>query len=169
MNNLFVELKEDIKVNGKHIEKIFIILVYRIGNHLYYCDLPKFIRNMCLFFMQIIRKVFVVLLFKVQILFKCNIGKGLKIMHPNGIIINENVVIGDYCTIYHQVTIGANDGKDARKVAMIGDNVYIGCGAKIIGDVVIEDNARIGANAVVVKSLKENAICYCEQKVIYKN
>lgn len=168
MKKLFIELREDIKANGNHLEKLIIIFIYRIGNYIYYCNWPKIMKKILLFFMQIIRKIFVVLLFKVEIPFKCKIGYGIKLMHPNGIILNENVVIGNYCTIYHQVTIGANDQKNPKKVAQIGNYVYIGCGAKIIGDIIIKDNVKIGANSVVVTSLKENDIAYCEQKVINK-
>nr|WP_312292664.1 serine acetyltransferase [Clostridium chromiireducens] len=167
MEQLFLKLREDIKVNGKHTEKLLIIFIYRFGNYISYCNMPKFIKKMLLLIMQIIRKFFVVLLFKVEIPFECKIGKGLKLMHPNGIILNKNVIIGDYCTIYHQVTIGANEQKDPKKVAEIGNNVYIACGAKIIGNVIIEDNVKIGANAVVVTNLKKNVTAYCEQKISY--
>lgn len=166
MKNLFEELKEDINVNGNHLEKITVIFIYRLGNYLYYSNLPKIIKKICLIILQIIRKIFIVLGFKIEIPFKCKIGKGLKLMHPHSIIINENVVIGEYCTIYHQVTIGANEQKDPQKVAQIGNNVYIGCGAKIIGNVKIDDNVKIGANAVVVRDLDNGDIAYCEQKVI---
>lgn len=79
-------------------------------------------------------------------------------MHPNGIILHKNVVIGKYCTIYHQVTIGSNDKGDVNKVASIGNNVYIGSGAKVIGNVVIGNNSKIGANAVVINDVPENSV-----------
>ncbi|MDM0611805.1 hypothetical protein QTH09_12320 [Clostridium perfringens] len=79
-------------------------------------------------------------------------------MHPNGIIIHKDVVLGDYCTIYHQVTIGSNDKGNVNDVAKIGNNVYIGSGAKIIGPLNIGNNVKIGANAVVVSDLPENSV-----------
>lgn len=70
---------------------------------------------------------------------------------PCGIFISSGAKIGYNCTIFHQVTIGSNNLPDSSGVGapVIGNNVYIGCGAKIIGNVTIGDNVRIGANCVV--------------------
>ena len=82
------------------------------------------------------------------------IGKGLLIPHPNGIIIGAGVRIGDNCTIYQHVTLGQNRGK----YPMLGNNVIVYAGAVVTGDVNVGDNAIIGANAVVTKDVPENAI-----------
>lgn len=74
------------------------------------------------------------------------IGGGLLIPHPNGIVIHPSAVIGPNCLIFQQVTIGYRKGG----VPVIGGHVDIGPGAKIIGSVRIGDNALIGANAVVL-------------------
>lgn len=74
--------------------------------------------------------------------------------HLNGIYIHSNAIIGENVTIFQQVTIGANEHRiDYKKVPKIGNRVYIGAGAKIIGDIEIGDDVRIGANAVVTKSI----------------
>lgn len=70
----------------------------------------------------------------------------------NGIIVSHNAVIGRNCTIFHQVTIG--EGRGGAPV--IGDNVLIGAGAKIIGGVRIGDNVRIGAGCVVMQDIPDN-------------
>lgn len=77
----------------------------------------------------------------------------------NGIFISANAVIGASCTIYHQVTIGSNDIKTSKSYGapIIGDNVYIGTGAKIIGGVKIGNNVRIGANCIITDNVPDNA------------
>lgn len=82
------------------------------------------------------------------------IGANLSLPHPNGIVIGKGSKIGKNVTIYQQVTIGQNHGK----YPVIGDNVIIYSGAKIIGDIYIGDNCVIGANAVVVDNVSENSI-----------
>lgn len=73
--------------------------------------------------------------------------------HLNGIIISHYAKIGKNCTIHQQVTIAQDEN---CKSATIGDNVFIGAGAKIIENVTIGDNVKIGANAVVVKDIPSN-------------
>lgn len=70
----------------------------------------------------------------------------------NGIIVSHNAVIGENCTIFHQVTIG--EGRGGAPV--IGNNVLIGAGAKIIGGIQIGDNVRIGAGCVVMQDVPDN-------------
>lgn len=82
------------------------------------------------------------------------IGGGLRIPHLNGIYIHGNATLGENCTILQQVTIGSNEHKiDYKKAPQIGNRVYIGAGAKIIGNITIGDDVRIGANAVVTKDV----------------
>lgn len=75
-----------------------------------------------------------------------------------GIFISGGSVIGKNCVIFHQVTIGSNTLKNSEYGGSptIGDNCYIGAGAKIIGNVKIGNNVRIGANCVVVKAVPDN-------------
>jgi serine O-acetyltransferase len=81
----------------------------------------------------------------------CQIGGGLLIPHPNGIVIHPEAKIGVNCLIFQQVTIGTRDGTGAPRV---GGHVDIGAGAKVLGDIVIGPHARIGANAVIVKNVE---------------
>lgn len=80
-------------------------------------------------------------------------GPGLSIAHYGTIVINGNARIGTHCRINIAVNIGANNG--SKKAPILGDNVYIGPGAKIFGDINIADNVMIGANSVVNKSVEE--------------
>jgi len=78
-----------------------------------------------------------------------DLGPGLVLLHPVGVVINTSVVAGANCVIESCVTIGAEKGASPR----IGDHVFFGSGAKAVGDVAIGSRARIGANAVVVEDV----------------
>lgn len=85
----------------------------------------------------------------------CQIGGGLVILHPNGIVIHPEAVIGVNCLIFQQVTVGtAGD----RGLPVIEGHVDIGAGAKILGAVRIGAHARIGANAVVLSDVPRGAV-----------
>ena len=84
----------------------------------------------------------------------CKVEGGLKVPHPNGVVIHPDAKIGPNCLIFQQVTIGITHGKGPPK---IGGNVDIGAGAKILGDIYIGDHARIGANAVVLSDIESGA------------
>jgi serine O-acetyltransferase len=73
-------------------------------------------------------------------------GPGLVIIHSQGVVINGAVRAGQNLRIEHQVTIGAEKGESP----CLGNDIFIGCGAKIVGSVTVGDGARVGANAVVV-------------------
>ena len=95
-------------------------------------------------------------------------GKGLHIWHWGSVIISGDARIGENCTFHGQACIG-NDGK-SEKAPVIGNNVDIGVGARIIGDIVIADNVKIGANAVVTKSCLEKGVTLvgCPARVLRK-
>src|ERR1700730_6712039 len=85
----------------------------------------------------------------------CQIGGGLLIPHPNGIVIHPDAKIGVNCLLFQQVTIGTRDTLGHPE---IGGHVDIGAGAKVLGRVRIGSHARIGANAVVVKDVTVSAV-----------
>lgn len=83
------------------------------------------------------------------------IGGGLLIPHPNGIVVHPDVRIGVNCLLFQQVTLGY--GGRVPGVPLLGGHVDIGAGAKVLGGIIIEDHVRIGANAVVIKDVPEHA------------
>ena len=92
------------------------------------------------------------------------IGKNLFIDHGMGVVIGETSEIGDNVTIYHNVTLGGSSPsidserqRDEKRHPTIGNDVVIGSGAQIIGPIKVGNNARVAANAVVVKDVPENA------------
>ncbi|MCC4404975.1 serine acetyltransferase [Limosilactobacillus reuteri] len=91
------------------------------------------------------------------------IGGGLRLPHNIGIVISGKAVIGKNCEILHEVTIGTSNTNEAPH---IGDHVFIGAGAKIIGNITIGNNVKIGANAVVTKNVKNNCTIVGTNKII---
>ena len=83
-----------------------------------------------------------------------NLGGGLIMLHPNGVVIHPDAVIGPNCLILQQVTLGTGP---LPGLPRLGGNVDVGAGARILGGVTIGDHARIGANAVVIKDVPAGA------------
>ena len=85
------------------------------------------------------------------------IGRRLVIDHGTGIVIGETAVIGDDCLLYQGVTLGGT-GKDiGKRHPTLGNNVMVGCGAKLLGPFTVGDNARIAANSVVLRDVPQDA------------
>ena len=86
------------------------------------------------------------------------IGEGLFIDHGMGVVIGETAEIGDEVTLYHGVTLGGTSLEKGKRHPTLGDRVVVGAGAKILGAIAIGADTRIGANAVVVKSVPANSV-----------
>lgn len=125
-----------------------LIHYYRIANWLYKHHvpfLPKFIWRLQY------------LLFNSSVPASCEIGKGTKFGYGGiAVVLHARTVIGKNCMIGQDVTIGGKSGW--YEVPVIGDNVHISAGARILGPVRIGNNVIIGANAVVVKDVPDNCI-----------
>jgi serine O-acetyltransferase len=81
------------------------------------------------------------------------LGRRLVIDHGMGVVIGETAEIGDDCYLYHQVTLGVARTMGGKRHPTVGNNVIIGAGAKVLGPILVGDNARIGSNAVVVDAV----------------
>lgn len=86
------------------------------------------------------------------------LGPGFFIDHGMGVVIGETAEIGRDVTIYHGVTLGGTSLEKGKRHPTIGERVTIGAGAKVLGNITIGADSRIGANAVVVKSVPENSV-----------
>lgn len=84
------------------------------------------------------------------------IGKNFFIDHGTGVVIGETTIIGNNVTIFHGVTLGGTGKEKGKRHPTIGNNVFIGSGAKILGNINIGDNVKIGANAVILKDIESN-------------
>lgn len=85
------------------------------------------------------------------------IGKCFFIDHGSGIVIGETAVIGDYCMMYHGVTLGGVSFDGQKRHPTLENHVLIGSGAKVLGDIVIGEGAKVGANSVVTKDVPAGA------------
>ena len=85
------------------------------------------------------------------------IGTGLLIDHGSGVVIGETAEIGDYCLLYQGCTLGGTGKDHGKRHPTLGNNVMVGAGAKILGPFKVGDNAKIAANAVVLKEVPPNS------------
>lgn len=146
----------EIKDNPGILPKI-LVMIFRFGYFVYYYVKIPIIRQLLIIVYRLIDFLFVKLLLNCDISGKTKIDFGLKIYHPYGIFVNDQARIGKNCIIRGQVTIG-NKGKKNNECPVLGDNVNIGVGAKIIGNIELKDNCTVGTNAVVTKSFPKNSI-----------
>ncbi len=83
------------------------------------------------------------------------IGKNLLIDHGTGVVIGETSIVGNNCTIYQGVTLGGTGKEKGKRHPTIKDNVMIGAGAKILGNITIGNDVKIGANCVVLDDIPD--------------
>ena len=86
------------------------------------------------------------------------IEKHLFMDHGMGIVIGETSIIGENVTIYHGVTLGGVSLDKGKRHPTIGNNVIIGAGAKVLGNITIGDNSKIGANSVILKDIPQDSV-----------
>jgi serine O-acetyltransferase len=86
------------------------------------------------------------------------IGRRLVIDHGVGVVIGETAEIGDDVLIYHGVTLGGKSLDPGKRHPTVGNRVILGAGAKLIGNITIGDDCRVGANAVVTKSMPSGTV-----------
>ncbi len=124
------------------------IVLHKISRLLFQLRIPILPR----FFSQLAR-----FLTGIEIHPGAQINEGLFIDHGMGVVIGETAVVGKNVTLYQGVTLGGTGKEKGKRHPNIGDNVVIGTGAKILGNITIGNNSYIGANAVVVKDVPANS------------
>ncbi len=121
---------------------------YKIAHKLYKNKiplLPKLIKLVCF------------LIYNSSIPYECVLGKGTQFAYNGiGVVLHKRTIIGKNCVIGTQVTVGGRSGH--YEVPVIGDNVYLATGSKILGPITIGNNVTVGANAVVINSVPDNCV-----------
>lgn len=98
------------------------------------------------------------------------IGKGVCIDHGMGIVIGETAIVGDYCLIYQGVTLGGTGKESGKRHPTLGENVVVGAGAKVLGNILIGNNVRIGAGSVVLRDVpSDSTVVGIPGRVIYRS
>ena len=123
------------------------LISHRIAHKLAYWGVP-FIPRFISYITRIITGI--------EIHPKAQIGNRFFIDHGEGVVIGETTIIGDDVLIYQQVTLGGTGNEHGKRHPTIGNNVIIGAGAKILGNITIGDNTRVGAGSVVVDDVPEH-------------
>jgi len=155
--NLFSLIKEDflnVKRNDPALHSTFelffnypglwALFFYRIAHPLYHRGLrflPRFISAIGLF------------LTTIDIHPAATLGRRVFIDHGVGVVIGETATIGDDVIIYQQVTLGGVSTSKGKRHPTLGNNVVIGAGSKVLGNITIGENSKVGANSVVVKDV----------------
>jgi serine O-acetyltransferase len=161
------ELKENIysdffRIHGDFNKKEFIkTLLFRPATkYLFWLRVCQYLQNNNKFLFKISKQIFrrYKIKYGIDMSYDTNIGKGIYVGHFGGIVVHEETVIGDNLNISQGVTIGQTNRGKYMGTPIIGNNVYIAPGAKIIGGIKIGNNVAIGANAVVTKNVPDNAV-----------
>lgn len=98
------------------------------------------------------------------------IGKGVFIDHGMGVVIGETAIIGNYALIYQGVTLGGTGKESGKRHPTLGENVVVGAGAKVLGNIEIGDNVRIGAGSVVLRDVPSSCtVVGVPGRIIYRS
>ncbi|MEM1170590.1 MAG: serine O-acetyltransferase [Cyanobacteria bacterium P01_H01_bin.35] len=98
------------------------------------------------------------------------IGQGVFIDHGMGVVIGETAIVGNYCLIYQGVTLGGTGKESGKRHPTLGDNVVIGGGAKVLGNINIGSNVRIGASSVVLRDVPSDCtVVGIPGRVVYRS
>jgi len=152
-------LKEDWKRNRHNTKGLFVVTFFRLAN---FFATKK--RNTLFWLLGIpiviCYKLFVEWILSVELQVKTDVVPGLVIYHGQGLVVSDQTKIGENVTLRHNTTIGnkQNTAGGTASSPVIGDNVDIGSNCVIIGDISVGANAVIGAGAVVVTDVPENAV-----------
>lgn len=155
------KVKEDIKViyendpAAKNLLEVILcypglhaLVAYRLAHRLYKWNIPL-VPRVISYLTRIITGI--------EIHPGAEIGRRFFIDHGEGVVIGETTIIGDDVLIYQQVTLGGTGKESGKRHPTLGNNVIVGAGAKVLGNITIGDNVRIGAGSVVVEDVPEHS------------
>ncbi|MEL6250272.1 MAG: serine O-acetyltransferase, partial [Cyanobacteria bacterium J06627_15] len=137
------------------------LLLHRIANRLWQQNLPLIPRVLS----HIAR-----FLTGIEIHPGATIGQGVFIDHGMGVVIGETAILGDYVLIYQGVTLGGTGKETGKRHPTLGNNVIVGAGAKVLGNITIGNNVRIGAGSVVLRDVPSDCtVVGVPGRVVYRS
>ena len=154
---MFSNIRSDLKSynNNFGAQGFWVMVVYRLGRWRYTVRLTL-IRKLLSFTYKVLYKIAQIIT-GIELPCEATIGSNFIIDHFGGIVISGHAKFGDNCRIRNGVVIGLKNTEDIA-APIIGNNVDIGAGAKILGNIKIGNNVLIGANAVVITDIPDNSI-----------
>jgi len=154
---MFKNIREDLHTHDRDMMRFgfWAMVVYRFGRWRYTIKMGVLRKPFS--FVYKVSKIVVQILTGIELPCEVQLGKRFKIEHFGTIIISGDAVFGDDVVIRQGVTVGLRHTNDPRS-PVIGNNVDIGAGAKILGPIHIGDNVVIGANAVVITDIPPNSV-----------
>jgi serine O-acetyltransferase len=137
------------------------LFMYRVAHWLWHLGLPfipRLISHLARFFTGI------------EIHPGATIGQGVFIDHGMGVVIGETAIIGDYVLLYQGVTLGGTGKESGKRHPTLGNNVVIGAGAKVLGNIYIGHNVRIGAGSVVLREVPSDCtVVGVPGRIVYRS
>lgn len=154
---MFDNIRNDLRAHGGQFgaQGFWVMVVYRFGRWRYGVR-PAPVRKLCSLVYRVLYK-FVQILTGIELPCEAQVGRNFAIDHFGGIVVSGFARFGDNCRIRNGVVVGLARVDDPC-APVIGDNVDIGAGAKLLGRIRIGDNVVIGANAVVICDVPSNSV-----------
>ena len=154
---MFNNIRQDLKAYDGNwgAQGFWVMLVYRYGRWRYGVK-PVLMRKLFSLIYRVLYK-FIQIVTGIELPCEVEIGRNFVIDHFGGIVVSGFAKFGDDCRIRNGVVVGLKS-VDQPCAPVFGNNVDIGAGAKVLGDITIGDNVRIGANAVVLQDVPANSI-----------
>ncbi|GAB6189028.1 serine O-acetyltransferase [Marinitoga arctica] len=159
---IFVSLNKDldeyIKKDPASKKKLGVILFNTAFHGLVYYRIYHFFYKYKLYPISYILYMISKILYSMDIHPAAKLSPGIVIDHGLGIVIGSTTTVGKGTLIYHQVTLGAKHIKNGKRHPDIGENVILGAGSKILGDIIVGDNSVVAANSVVLTNVPSNCL-----------
>ncbi len=134
---------------------------HRLAHWLYKIDIP---------FLPRLISHFARFLTGIEIHPGAQIGKGVFIDHGMGVVIGETAIVGNNCLIYQEVTLGGTGKQSGKRHPTLGENVVVGTGAKVLGNLLIGNNVRIGAGSVVLRDVPSDCtVVGIPGRIVYRS